>query len=103
MFCETASPKCPEGFDLVICTPPLLADSPSRNASPEVQKSLRDPTTKLSIFPWLNFAFELRRSMSHLHVLENLWFAPVSGQAFVAILNKTCRGHWDSNEGIKTD
>lgn len=58
----TASPKCPEGFDLVICTPPSSANAHHeiRSVSPEVRHSFLDLTGKISPLPWLKFKHEFR-------------------------------------------
>ncbi|KAH8766108.1 hypothetical protein F5883DRAFT_97450 [Diaporthe sp. PMI_573] len=61
-----ASPTCPEGIDLVICTPPSLAESSLRNASTEVQHSPLGPIRPISSLPWMKFVRELQWRMSHL-------------------------------------
>lgn len=67
-YLTVVSPKCPEGFHLIICTPPPSAHSPSRttSASPETQNILFGPTSTVSSLPWPGFAIALRESMSIL-------------------------------------
>ncbi|KAG8163991.1 hypothetical protein KVR01_005909 [Diaporthe batatas] len=49
------SPKCPEGFDLMVCTPVSSVDSPGQDASPELQKSMLHYNMPSHSLPWLKF------------------------------------------------
>ncbi|KAJ0124324.1 hypothetical protein J7T55_005662 [Diaporthe amygdali] len=60
------NPKCPEGFDLVICTPPASPEPTCDliRASTQAHSSLRYPMQALLSLPWLRFRQKLLRDFS---------------------------------------